>query len=77
MFGVEWLNTDFLYRRKNERMSKRLKRIGEIALIDRQTGNKRYLPIYVIPDRTDGKSSINTLKGWNDYAKRMNRRYKK
>lgn len=58
-------------------MSKRLERIGEIALIDRQTGNKRYLPIYVIPDRTDGKSSINTLKGWNKYAKRMNRRYEK
>ena len=77
MFGVEWLNTDFLYRRKNERMSKRLKRIGEIALIDRQTGKKRCLPLYAIPDRTDGKSSINTFKGLNNYTKRMNRRYKK
>ena len=50
--------------------------MNAIALIDQQTGKKRCLPLYAIPDRIDGKSSINTLKGWNDYAKRMNRRYK-
>ena len=66
MFGVEWLNTNFLHK----------ERMNAIALIDQQTGKKRYLPLYAIPDRIDGKSSINTLKGWNDYAKRMNRRYK-
>ena len=56
-------------------MSKILEKIGKVTLIDQQTGKKRCLPLYAIPDRTDGKSSINTLKGWNDYAKRMNRRY--
>ena len=50
--------------------------MNTIALIDQQTGKKRCLPLYAITDRIDGKSSINTLKGWNDYAKRMNRRYK-
>lgn len=66
MFGVEWLNANFLHK----------ERMNTIALIDQQTGKKRCLPLYAIPDRIDGKSSINTLKGWNDYAKRMNRRYK-
>ena len=50
--------------------------MNAIALIDQQTGKKLCLPLYAIPDRIDGKSSINTLEGWNDYAKRMNRRYK-
>lgn len=58
-------------------MIKILERIGKVTLIDQQTGKKRYLPLYAIPDRTDDKSSINILKGWNNYAKRMNRRYKK